>query len=284
MAIAISRSISNVSVPTYVGGTSIVPKVCGYDANNSKDSTSVSIHEESQALRTSLTAYQLRLISAWEFNETSAGVFNVPRADSRGLNHLTDNNSTPSASGLASGDALAARFVSGNFNFFSRTAGTITGIEGKTGDFAIETHFKLNSVGVIQTLIAKGATANNIAGFWVFVSATNRLQLNIGNGTARVTLNPATTLSVSTNYHLVLNCDRDGNAEFFLNNSSIGSISIASIPGGLGSSTDLTIGQTSGVTYLSADVSYVRFWDGLLDATDRTYLRNSGNLKEYSQL
>lgn len=230
--------------------------------------------------KSGISSYQSRLISAWEFNDAS----NQPRLDSKGSNHLTDNNTVPTVTGLASGDASAARFTSGNFEYLSRSQGTITGIENKADDFAIETHFKLNAVGVIQTLIAKGATANNIAGFWVFVSATNRLQLNLGNGTARVTLNPATTLSISTNYHLVLNCDRDGNAEFFLNNSSIGSISIASIPGGLGGSTPLTIGQTSGVTYLSADMSYMRFWDGLLDATNRAYLINSGNLREYNQL
>lgn len=227
-----------------------------------------------------LSAYQQRVISAWEFNEAS----NSARLDSRGSNHLTDNNTIPTVTGLTANDAFAGRFTSGNFEYASRSAGTISGIENKADDFAIEMNIKFNTVGILQTIIAKGATANNIPGFWVFLSATNRLQLNIGNGTSRVTLNPATTLSGSTNYQIILNCDRDGNAEFFVNNSSIGSISIASIPGGLGSATDLTIGQTSSVTYLSADVGSIRFWDGLLNSTDRTYLYNSGVFREYTQL
>jgi hypothetical protein len=71
----------------------------------------------------------------------------------------------------------------------------------------------------------------------------------------------------------------------YLNNSNIGSTSIASVAGSLGSSSNLTIGQTSGTTYLSADVSYVRFWDGLLDSgTDVPYVYNSANLRSYNQL
>lgn len=278
---SVERDVANLAIPSYGGGASIVSAVCGYSANNSIDSSSLTINEEAQALRTSLTPYQLRLISAWEYSETS----NQPAVDSRGSNHLDDNNAVPRVTGLAANDATAARYVAGNLDYHSRPAGTITGIDNKTTDFTIEIAFYLNAVGVIQTLFAKGGTADNVAGVWLFISATNRLQATIGNGTSRVSLNPATTLSASTLYHLVVSFDRDGNAVMYLNGSSIGSTSIAGVAGSLGSSSNLTIGQTSGVTYLSADVSYVRFWDGLLDSgTDVPYVRNSGNLRSYAQL
>lgn len=233
--------------------------------------------------RSGATAYQSRLISAWEFNEAS----NQARLDSRGSNHLTDNNTVPTVTGVASGDASAARFLAGNFEYLSRSAGTITGIENKSDNFSLEAAFKLNALGVTQTIIAKGATSNTIPGFWLQVQTSNRLQITLGNGTSRVSVNPTNVLTTGTLYHVVVTCDRTGNMAMYINNvagTGTSSASIAGITGSLGASTDLTIGQTSSVTYLSGDIGYVRFWDGLLDSTDRSYVYSSANLKEYAQL
>ena len=230
-----------------------------------------------------LSAYQQRTISSWEFNESS----NAPRMDSRAANHLTDNNTVPTVSGVATNDTFAASFTAGNFEFLSRSAGTISGIENKSDNFSIEVAFKINATGIGQTIIAKGATSNTIPGFWLQIQTSNRLQITLGNGTSRVSVNPTNVLTTSTLYHVICTFDRTGNMAMYINNvagTGTSSASIAGITGSLGASTDLTIGQTSSVTYMSGDVGFVRVWDGLLDATDRSYLYNSGALRSYEQL
>jgi hypothetical protein len=230
-----------------------------------------------------LSAYQLRLISAWEMTESSGA-----RNDSRGTNHLTDNNTVTSGAGVATNDALAAVFTAANFEYLSRAAGTVTGIESKTGDFSIEIALKFNAnIGVGQTIIAKGATSDAIKGFWLQKQTSARLQITLGNGTSRVSVNPTNVLTTATLYHIICTFDRDGNMEMFINNvagTGTSSASIAGITGDLGTSSPLTIGQTSSVTYADMDVGFARFWDGLLDSTDRSYLYNSGSLRSYSQL
>jgi len=227
--------------------------------------------------------YKNKVISAWEFNEAS----NSARLDSKSTNHLTDNNTVPTVTGVATNDAAAARFVPGNFEFLSRTNGTIGGIENKTDNFSIEMAFKLNATGITQTIIAKGATSDAIPGFWCFVNTSNRFQITLGNGTGRVSVNPTNVLTTATLYHFICTCDRAGNMSVYLNNAlgtGTGAAAISGITGSLGNTTTLTIGQTSSTTYLSADVGFVRFWNGVLSSTERTYLYNSGALRSYAQL
>ena len=245
--------------------------------NNGKGGVSFPINASS-----ALSAYQSRLISAWEFAET-----NGSRSDSRGANHLTDNNTVASGTGVATNDALAAVFVSANLEYLSRAAGTISGIENKSDNFSIEVALKHNSIGVGQTIIAKGATSNTIPGLWLQTLASGRPQITLGNGTSRVSVNPTNVFTTATLYHIIVTFDRSGNMVMYINNAAgtgTSSASIAGITGSLGNSTPLTIGQTSSVTYLDADVGFVRFWDGLLDSTDRSYLYNSGALRGYTQL
>lgn len=209
------------------------------------------------------------------------------RSDSRGTNHLTDNNTVGSATATSANGGKAAVFVAANLEFLSRTQGTVTGIESKSGNFSIEMAVTLNATGATQTIIAKGATSDAIPGFWCFVNSSNRFQITLGNGTSRVSVNPTNVLTTATLYHIICTCDRSGNMSVYINNvlgTGTGAAAISGITGNLGSSTALTIGQTSSTTYASMNMDFIRFWDGLSDSTDRTYLYNSGALRGYNQL
>ncbi len=230
----------------------------------------------------SLSAYQLRTISAWEMEESSGA-----RSDSRGTNHLTDNNTVGSAAATSTNGGTAAVFVAASLESLSRAQGTISGIENKSGNFTIEMAITLNSTGITQTIIAKGATSDTIPGFWCFVNSSNRFQITLGNGTSRVSVNPTNVLTTATLYHIVCTCDRSGNMSVYINNvlgTGTGAASIAGITGNLGDTTPLTIGQTSSTTYANMKMDFIRFWDGLLDSTDRSYAYNSGNLRSFAQL
>lgn len=237
-----------------------------------------------QAFQVSLgSGYQERLISDWEFDESAGARFDI-----KGLNHLTDNNTVTSGTGVANYDSRAAVFVSGNSEYLSRAAGTITGVDNKTDDFSIETAFKINAnITTTQTIYARGATANNIPGFWLFLNTSSRLQITFGNGTSRVSVNPTNALSLNTLYHVVCTFDRDGNMSMYINNalgSGTGAASISGVQGSLGNNQPFNVGAVSGVTYADMNLGFLRIWDGLLSTTDISYLYNSGNLRSFAQL
>lgn len=283
MAVTLVNKVAGVTIPvTYNGGIVANLGRAGFSVLNNTDSSTLSLNEEAAFIRYSFTAYQLRLISAWEFDEVAGA-----RADSRAANHLTDNNTVASGTGVATNDSKAAVFVAGNLEYLSRAAGTQIGIDNKSGDFSVEIAFTLSALGVTQTLIGRGATSNTIKGFWCFINTSNRFQITLGNGTSRVSVNPTNVLTTATLYHIICTCDRDGNMSVYINNSlgsGTGAASIAGITGDLGNVYEFLIGQVAAVTHLSGSIGFVRMWDGLLDSTDRTYLYNSGNLRSFAQL
>lgn len=231
-----------------------------------------------------LSPYQQLLIADWEFNEPSGA-----RSDSGPNGYtLADNNTVGSGPGVAANDAVAAVFVAANSEYLSRTAGTSPAIEGRTTNFSIEIAFRINAgIGTTQTLFAKGATANNIAGFWFQLQTTGRIQMTLGDGTTRVSVNPTNVLTTATTYHVIVTFDRTGNMVMYINNvagTGTSSVSIAAIPGNLGNTSLLLVGGLNSSTFSSTDIGFVRIWNKVLDSTERSYLYNSGALRSYAQL
>ena len=90
------------------------------------------------------------LLAGWHFDEASAGSAPVTRADVLGVNDLTDNNTTASATGKFSN---AANLVAANNEFFTRANFPAHG-----GAFTWSVWYKAASLGSLACILAKFGT------------------------------------------------------------------------------------------------------------------------------
>ena len=153
-----------------------------------------------------------------------------------------------------------------------------------TSDLAISLFIKPLSAMSNDTLVWKrnNASGANVGYTLAFLSSTSiRGELNDGgtrNGFKDYTIS---ALSVGVWYHILINFDRSGNQELFINKVSQGTGSISANTSSISNAIDLTIGAlTTGASkanYANMVVDLVGVYNHLLDSTDRDDLYNSGD-------
>lgn len=223
----------------------------------------------------------------WKLDETSGN-----RADSHtNALTLTDNNTVGSTTGKLGN---ASSHVAASSEFLSSTSSLLY---PGTGDFAISIWFYLLAVGAtVYVFVGRGASGDGSTtltkGGQFGHSGNGQLFFRFGDGSSatRIGLTTATgVVSATTWYHLVVNFDRDGNMEAFLNNSSLGTVSIAAQSGDCNPSASFCLGATSinggGQTnYHGGYLDECLVYGGLLDSTNRSLLYGAGTPPSYETL
>ena len=173
-------------------------------------------------------------------------------------NHGTYNGGMGTVADTSNGGTRAYSFDGSN-DYIS-LGNVLTG----TSDFTISAWFNTDSTS-FSYIYGKGISSSsgpNSAGIGI-AQSSGGVYGAIGNGTSRLGLSVAGSVSASSWYHLCITFDRDGNATTYLDGVSVNSQSISSVQGNIGSSTDY-IGRYG--------YAFGGFFDGLVDDV-RTYER-----------
>ena len=224
------------------------------------------------------------LVSWWELNETSG-----TRYDAHGTNHLTDNNTVLYGTGK---QGNCADFEDTNSEYLSITNAAQTGLS-PTGDFSVSAWFKAESQpasGYEFAIVSK--TAGGAGGSYMFTylnsSGTYKLYAALYDSSAPGTnvnyFSAAQTLSNGTWYHLAFVVTAaSGKVEFFVNGSSIGSVTDASMNDINTCTAPFNIGAfNSSNRFMDGILDEVGFWSRALTSTEVTSLYNSGNGLSYA--
>lgn len=146
------------------------------------------------------------LVSWWTLDEFSNGSGAVTREDSHSSNDLTDNNTTPSATGIIS---LGADFESTNSEYLSITDAAQTGLD-ITGDFSISCWIKLESAygvdtqsGIVNKGGQGGGDGNGYGLFGANLGGTSYVRFYTVNGGTLDIHNFTQTLSTATWYNII---------------------------------------------------------------------------------
>ena len=214
------------------------------------------------------------LIAVWELEETSG-----TRNDSKGSNHLTDNNTVASATGKL---GTAADFEVANSEYLSIADNT----DLSTGDidFTFAFWVQLESKAANMQFINKQGAAGTREYTIGYVISGDRLRFGVSNdGTATTTINadalgsPAT----ATWYFVVVWHDATANTiNIQVNNGTTNSVSHTT--GVFDGTVAFTMGATATPsTYHDGLLDNVYFWKRVLTADEITALYNGGNGKDY---
>lgn len=225
------------------------------------------------------------LVSYWKLDEFSDGSGAVTRVDSHGSNNLTDNNTTPSATGII---ALGADLERGNSEYLSISDASQTGLD-ITGDLTISMWLNFESVPINTeefTLLAKrnSDTGNRSYGIYYdrfTVSSTKSIVAYVssdgssGNQTSAVY---STNFSTATWYHLVWVYSTAGTSKFYINGTEVASIGSqrTSIFNGNAAFIIGATGNSSVTSFFDGVVDEVGIWSRVLTADEITELYNSG--------
>lgn len=220
------------------------------------------------------SALLTNLVSYWKLDEASG-----TRNDAHGSNHLTDNNTVGSTTGVLNNAAL---FVRANAEYLSRASNS----DLQTGniDFTLTAWFYLNSTGVVQSLIQKAINAPVNYEYLLEVRGDDKLrwQLLNGSGGSSVALVDHTlVLSASTWYFAVAWFDAAaGIAYLKINDGAAQSAAKTANPGvGVG---EFRIGsRQDGSGDLDGRADEVGLWKRVLTSTEHTTLYGGGTPPPY---
>lgn len=214
------------------------------------------------------------LIAVWELEETSG-----TRNDSKGSNHLTDNNTVLSATGKI---GTAADFEVTNSEYLSITDNT----DLSTGDidFTLAFWVQLESKSANMFFPTKQAGAGSREFNTQYNSTADRFRFGVSNdGTATVNVdaNALGSPSTATWYFIVVWHDATANTiNIQVNDGTVNSTSHTT--GVFNSTAAFTIGATAvPASYHDGLIDNVYFWKRVLTTDERTALYNSGNGKDY---
>lgn len=197
-------------------------------------------------------------ISCWDLEETSGTRVDDNTTNS---NDLTDNNTVLSAAGK---NGTAADFEAANSEYLSITDATQANLD-LAGDFSFATwaNFESFPASFDYVLFSKFLNTGNQRAYSLEVfddAGTKRFQGYVSaNGSTGNAHRVAVTMSTATWYHIVFTYDVSaGTSEFFLNGSSLGTVSggVTSI---FNSSAEFRLSSLNGPSAL--------FMDGLMDST-----------------
>jgi hypothetical protein len=206
------------------------------------------------------------------------------------INTYTGNGSTQSIEGKI-GTAVAG-FTDAKYITFPNITGVID--NSTNTDFAISLFFNLTSIpsssSNYQTMFGKGdpTTSSNYQMLYLLLRGTSNtdevgfeFRRGYGGATYDGTSSPTTTLSANTWYHLLINYTASTKvAEFFINNSSIGTDTISSSSSGRTIEDGFNIGSYRvGVSsYLQGKVDQFRIFNTpITDSADRQQLAAESN-------
>jgi hypothetical protein len=212
------------------------------------------------------------LVSYWKFDESSGNA-----ADAHGSNTLTNNSTIPFVSAkLNNGADLEADDMA---DYFSKTDTSNLSI---TGDMGLSMWVRLES-NTDPALFNKWTSSGNQKGFYIQYTSAGLRMANSSNGsTESVGTSVTQTLSNGTWYHIVANYDASaGEAEFFVNGSSIGS-STGLATSIFDNTEPFIIGSHQGNSnFLDGVVDEVGVWNRLLSGVEVGLLYNSGTPLAY---
>lgn len=225
------------------------------------------------------------LVSYWKLDESSTGSSAVTRNDSHGTNHLTDNNTTASATGKINS---GADFEATNSEYLSITDASQTGLD-ITGALSISCWINVESTPgatTYYTILCKGgisvAASDTTIQYDLFYRNDGDIQLQgfiRGTGVNKV-VGYVTTLTTATWYHVVLTYEPSTALRLYLNGSEVAN-NTTSIPASLvDTARPFGIGadQASGTiaNYFDGIVDEVAIFSQLLSTTDISDLYNGG--------
>jgi RHS repeat-associated protein len=218
-------------------------------------------------------------VAWWSLNETSG-----TRNDSHGGNHLTDNNTVTSTTGM---QASAAQFTSSSSEWLSRSDNTAL----STGDidFTICGWMKLNSKTTYRGLVSKFETSTNNKEYYLgYASDLDRFQFvvsNNGTATGSVVANNFGSPATATWYFVCAWHDAAANTiNIQVNNGAANSTSWSS--GVYNGTAPFNLGRIGGGTtsYHDGATDEVVFYKRTLTAAERSWLYNAGSGRTYTDL
>lgn len=219
------------------------------------------------------------LVSYWKLDETSG-----TRSDSHGSNNLTDNNTvTYTASGKINN---AGTFTAANSEYLSITDASQTGLDITT-DLTISAWMYITSAptsGNEYTLVSKLSGSSSSYGLRYFNNG-GTLQLaafmyDSSAPTTNINYNKNVTLSTSTWNHIVYTFKSStSTAEFYVNGSSIGTVTDASANDINNSTAKFTIGAAfeGANRFMNGNLDEIGIWSRVITSGEVTSLYNSGS-------
>ncbi len=210
------------------------------------------------------------LVSWWALDESSGS-----RADSRGSNTLSDNNTVGSTTGKIS---QAANFVASNNEYLSRLSNS--SLQSGDIDFVFGGWFYLNEINLNQNIITKSDTGE--IEYIIYVTDQNNLRLlTSNNGTGVEFVTHGTSLSVSTWYFFLAWHDSVNNTlNVSLNNGTPASTNVYS--GVRAGAALFALGDTS--QFPSMRMDEIFYYKQALSSDERAWLYNSGSGRAYCEV
>lgn len=209
------------------------------------------------------------LVSYWKMDEASG-----TRNDSHGTNHLSDNNTAPSAAGIINN---GVEFLAGNGEFLSRADNASLSLGSDTA-FYWSLWFKALAVTSARVLLNKGVITGPGDEYLLWINSGN-LQFYIGNGSSSQFTTHGTTLSTGVWYFVEIWHDPVANLIGIAMNGSA-DVTASWSGGTQDTANELNIGTgANGNTGYCIDgtIDEVGFWKGrVLDSGERASLYNAG--------
>lgn len=213
------------------------------------------------------------LISYWKLDEFSSAGGAVTRVDSKGTNHLTDNNTTASAVGKRGNGADLERSNSESLSI-------VNNVSLQTGaiDFSLACwiNIETSTPAVYYALISK--FVSGAQEYWLGIDPSDKVYWEVYNGvsTTRGTVISDSALSASTWYFIYAQYNSAVNViAISINN---GTLKTTGLSGSVGSSlTTFRIGAEASGVYFDGIIDEVGFWKKILTPQEITDLYNGGN-------
>lgn len=240
----------------------------------------VSLFFASPYLTVTLRAAVIANLEAfWELEEASGA-----RNDSFSTNHLTDNNTVTSTTGVV---GTSAQFTKANSEYLS-IADNAALSAGDT-DFTIQFWIKGDTLASFPVAAGKGWTGGASAtSEWVVYYATNinRWRFDMANGAVSggTTANNAGAASTGTWYCVHVWHDSIADETGIAVNAGTPDTTSWPFGGLLDGAADFTLGGVPGSGFWDGSLDQVGFWRKVLTSGERTWLYNGGAGRTYSDI
>jgi hypothetical protein len=208
------------------------------------------------------------LVHYWKLDESSDGSGAVTRNDSVGTAHFTDNNTTPSATGLISNGCNFTDTSSESLSTTHLSDLDYTGAE----NISFSLWFKADSVTGVNTIFSKWA--NPVGKPQNYILYTNGSTLTFGSLQDGAILTKA-SIATATWYHVVVTMSSSKNFAMIVNDGTPATGSSVGTPGGTGSSS-VCVATNTTTNYYDGIVDEIGFWNKILSAAEITSLYNGG--------
>lgn len=231
------------------------------------------------------------LVSYWKLDESSNGTGAVTRNDSKATNHLTDNNTTPSATGKVS---LGADFTPANSEYLSIADASQSGLD-ITGDMSIAGWVNVDTFDLPDgkyNFVSKwnGTTDHSAYRFGLNDNAGTK-QLEFSNKSSADGTPTGVTharrnwsLSLDTWYHVAaVYTAAAGEVQFYVDGTALGAAIGSMNTSQVNSDVAFNMGRhAAGDSLMDGLLDEFGIWSKALTSTEVADLYNSGNGNTYS--